>query len=237
MGLDGSRASGVRNRRCARRKEGPRIHTLIVFLPLNARLTSHTPTQAPVFFTAALYLSLSIAIQRRNAAGLLPLIKPRTLVISECWCEFVGHRGSQGSDGRGMSDSRVTGLSRPVCYACSAIWSSQGGRTSSGGRTEGRGKSRRLTTASSTLCRRPAPSASPRSARITVFVIIDVITTGLQVVGAAFIGVSESDKANNKVPFITTDAANDILLAGLAVQVGCLWRWGAWERASPQLLR
>jgi hypothetical protein len=53
---------------------------------------------------------------------------------------------------------------------------------------------------------------------VTIFVIIDVVTIALQVLGAAFIGVSESAKANDRVPFIDTDSANDILLAGLAVQ-------------------
>jgi len=86
---------------------------------------------APVFFTAALYLSLSIAARRRNATSILP-IRPRLLVI--------------------------------------------------------------------------------------IFVVIDVVTTALQVLGAAFIGVSESARADGETPFITTKAANDILLAGLAVQ-------------------
>lgn len=47
---------------------------------------------------------------------------------------------------------------------------------------------------------------------ITVFVILDVVTTGIQVAGAALIGSAESDHKDSST-------ANNILLAGLAIQV------------------
>lgn len=43
------------------------------------------------------------------------------------------------------------------------------------------------------------------------FIVADVLTTGLQVAGAALIGVAESNQKDSTVP-------NNILLAGLAVQ-------------------
>ena len=52
----------------------------------------------------------------------------------------------------------------------------------------------------------------PPKAIVIVFVVLDVITTGIQIAGAALIGTAES---NSKDP--TT--ANNILLAGLAIQV------------------
>ena len=48
--------------------------------------------------------------------------------------------------------------------------------------------------------------------------LVDVITTGLQVAGAALIGVSESRRSTGQSAPLTTTQANDILLAGLAVQ-------------------
>lgn len=51
------------------------------------------------------------------------------------------------------------------------------------------------------------------------FASIDVVTTALQICGAALIGVSESRRADGKEPPISTESANNILLAGLAIQV------------------
>ncbi|GAA5837866.1 hypothetical protein JCM11251_004682 [Rhodosporidiobolus azoricus] len=51
-----------------------------------------------------------------------------------------------------------------------------------------------------------------------VMVVADVITTIIQVVGAALIGVSESARFRNESMSLTSDQANDILLAGLAIQ-------------------
>ena len=42
----------------------------------------------------------------------------------------------------------------------------------------------------------------------------------IQIAGAALIGTSESDTVSGKVPPITPQQANDILIAGLATQVG-----------------
>ena len=68
----------------------------------------------------------------------------------------------------------------------------------------------------------------PPKVIVIVFVVLDVITTGIQIAGAALIGTAES---HGKDP--TT--ANNILLAGLAIQVfsfavffavlcACIWR-------------
>jgi hypothetical protein len=54
----------------------------------------------------------------------------------------------------------------------------------------------------------------------TVFVTIDIFTTILQIAGAALIGVSESNQAQGKETKITPEQANNILLSGLALQVG-----------------
>lgn len=51
------------------------------------------------------------------------------------------------------------------------------------------------------------------------FASIDVVTTALQICGAALIGVSESKRADGEEPPISTESANNILLAGLAIQV------------------
>jgi len=53
---------------------------------------------------------------------------------------------------------------------------------------------------------------------VIVFFVIDVLTTILQVAGAALIGTAESARVQNKKSFIAPDQANDILLAGLAIQ-------------------
>ncbi|GAA5893367.1 hypothetical protein JCM6882_008015 [Rhodosporidiobolus microsporus] len=51
-----------------------------------------------------------------------------------------------------------------------------------------------------------------------VMVVADVITTIIQVVGAALIGVAESARFRDGNTSLTSDQANDILLAGLAIQ-------------------
>ncbi|OCF36469.1 hypothetical protein I317_04724 [Kwoniella heveanensis CBS 569] len=53
---------------------------------------------------------------------------------------------------------------------------------------------------------------------LAFFVSADVICTVIQVVGAALIGSSESAQVRGKPSSITPEQANDILLAGLAVQ-------------------
>lgn len=55
-----------------------------------------------------------------------------------------------------------------------------------------------------------------------VFASIDIVTTALQICGAALIGVSESKRADGEEPPISTESANNILLAGLAIQVSIL---------------
>ncbi|GAA6032378.1 hypothetical protein JCM8097_008145 [Rhodosporidiobolus ruineniae] len=68
-----------------------------------------------------------------------------------------------------------------------------------------------------------------------VMVVADVVTTIIQVVGAALIGVAESARFSSRSSSLSSDAANDILLAGLAVQTAsflafiillgmCIWR-------------
>ncbi|GAA5851092.1 hypothetical protein JCM9279_000318 [Rhodotorula babjevae] len=70
---------------------------------------------------------------------------------------------------------------------------------------------------------------------IAVMIVSDVVTTIIQVVGAALIGVAESARFGNGSSRITSDQANDILLAGLATQTAsflaflvllalCIWR-------------
>ncbi len=54
---------------------------------------------------------------------------------------------------------------------------------------------------------------------IAIFVTADVVTIMMQIAGAALVGVAESDRASGKVPPLTPTQANDILRAGLAVQV------------------
>jgi RTA1 like protein len=54
---------------------------------------------------------------------------------------------------------------------------------------------------------------------ITIFVIADVLTIILQIAGAALIGVAESNIADGIKPPLTPEQANDILRAGLAIQV------------------
>jgi hypothetical protein len=52
-----------------------------------------------------------------------------------------------------------------------------------------------------------------------VFIVIDSVTTVIQIVGAALIGVAESKDSRGEETKITSDQANNILLAGLALQV------------------
>lgn len=54
---------------------------------------------------------------------------------------------------------------------------------------------------------------------IAIFVTADLVTIVMQIAGAALVGVAESDRASGKVPPLTPTQANDILRAGLAVQV------------------
>jgi len=56
-------------------------------------------------------------------------------------------------------------------------------------------------------------------ALLAIFIVADVLTTALQVAGAALIGVAESQRADGQVPPLTPEQANRILLAGLCVQV------------------
>ncbi len=65
----------------------------------------------------------------------------------------------------------------------------------------------------------PSLSPAPLASRHTAFVTIDVATTILQIAGAALIGVSESARVQGNGSAITPEQANDILLAGLALQV------------------
>lgn len=47
---------------------------------------------------------------------------------------------------------------------------------------------------------------------------MDIVTIAIQVTGAALVGVVQTKQANNEKPPVTTETANNILLAGLAVQ-------------------
>jgi hypothetical protein len=62
-------------------------------------------------------------------------------------------------------------------------------------------------------------SFSPRIF-VSIFIGADVVTTIIQITGAALIGVSESSNVRGRAaPKVSTKQANDILLAGLSVQV------------------
>lgn len=61
-------------------------------------------------------------------------------------------------------------------------------------------------------------SLTPRRI-LGLFVTADVVTTILQVAGAALVGVGYSRQADGQVPPLTPEQANNILLAGLAVQL------------------
>ncbi|KAM0790125.1 hypothetical protein ACM66B_005449 [Microbotryomycetes sp. NB124-2] len=56
---------------------------------------------------------------------------------------------------------------------------------------------------------------------VIIFIILDVVTTIVQIAGAALVGVAESSNVRNDGdgPNITSQDANRILMAGLAVQV------------------
>lgn len=47
---------------------------------------------------------------------------------------------------------------------------------------------------------------------------MDIVTIAIQVTGAALIGVVQTRKAENKTPPVSSETANNILLAGLAAQ-------------------
>lgn len=53
---------------------------------------------------------------------------------------------------------------------------------------------------------------------VKIFIAFDVVSTGIQVAGAALIGVAESRQARGQKSPLTSSQANDILLAGLAIQ-------------------
>lgn len=58
---------------------------------------------------------------------------------------------------------------------------------------------------------------------VAVMITADVVTTIVQICGAALIGVAESSTyRDGKSSTVTSDQANDILLAGLSLQVSCL---------------
>lgn len=54
---------------------------------------------------------------------------------------------------------------------------------------------------------------------ISVMIASDVVTTIIQIAGAALIGVAESDQYQGKKFSLTSSQANNILLAGLAIQM------------------
>jgi hypothetical protein len=57
----------------------------------------------------------------------------------------------------------------------------------------------------------------------SVFIVIDSVTTVIQIVGAALIGVASSKDSRGEETKITSAQANNILLAGLALQVSALF--------------
>ena len=72
----------------------------------------------------------------------------------------------------------------------------------------------------------------PPKVIIIVFVVLDVVTTAIQIAGAALIGKAESDGKDSTTP-------NNILLAGLAIQVFsfavflvllCACTWRVWQQ-------
>ncbi|KAI5454006.1 hypothetical protein NCC49_004999 [Naganishia albida] len=57
-----------------------------------------------------------------------------------------------------------------------------------------------------------------KKAFVAIFIVIDSITTIVQIVGAALVGVAESKDSRGEDTKITSEQANNILLAGLAAQ-------------------
>ncbi|KAJ9120658.1 hypothetical protein QFC22_002588 [Naganishia vaughanmartiniae] len=57
-----------------------------------------------------------------------------------------------------------------------------------------------------------------KKAFVAIFIVIDSVTTVIQIVGAALIGVAESKSSRRESSSITSEQANNILLAGLALQ-------------------
>lgn len=85
------------------------------------------------------------------------------------------------------------------------------------------------------LTRASLPCSPQPKILIAAMIVSDVVTTIIQVVGAALIGVAESARFGNGSASITSSQANDILLAGLAMQTAsflaflillglCIWR-------------
>ncbi|KAJ9105387.1 hypothetical protein QFC21_001757 [Naganishia friedmannii] len=57
-----------------------------------------------------------------------------------------------------------------------------------------------------------------KKAFVAIFITIDSVTTVIQIVGAALIGVAESKNSRGETSSLTSKQANNILLAGLALQ-------------------
>lgn len=68
-----------------------------------------------------------------------------------------------------------------------------------------------------------------------VFIVIDSVTTVIQIVGAALIGVASSKDSRGEETKITSAQANNILLAGLALQVSVSPADLAQDRAGSHL--
>ncbi|CAO1628980.1 unnamed protein product [Sympodiomycopsis kandeliae] len=64
----------------------------------------------------------------------------------------------------------------------------------------------------------PMPSLFTPRRIFALFLTADVVTTVLQIAGAALVGVGYSRQADGEVPPLTPEQANSILLAGLCVQ-------------------
>ncbi|CAO1631707.1 unnamed protein product [Jaminaea pallidilutea] len=79
-------------------------------------------------------------------------------------------------------------------------------------------QSHKLDTPHSHLTTLRLPCNVRPSAVLGFFVTADVLTTLLQVIGAALVGVGYSRQADNRTPPLTPQDANKILIAGLAVQ-------------------
>lgn len=79
-------------------------------------------------------------------------------------------------------------------------------------------QSHKLDTPHSHLTTLRLPCNVRPSAVLAFFVTADVLTTLLQVIGAALVGVGYSRQADNRTPPLTPQDANKILIAGLAVQ-------------------
>jgi len=129
-----------------------------------------------VLFTAAIYLSLSIAVKGFNCGDQILVLRPKLVLICEsplrCPCPIQASHSTVFFLTRGQHSARST-----------------------------------------------SPRSTPGHQLTSVFITADVVTTIIQVVGAALIGVSESARARGESSPTTPKQANDILLAGLCVQV------------------